>query len=47
MARSGNTLGNSVGWNPNLHAVAGGERGELFKGVPHGGSAHTARQTSE
>ena len=47
MARPGNTLGNPVGRNPNLHAVAGGERGELFKGVPHCGSAHATRQTSE
>ena len=47
MARSGNTLGNPVGRNPNLHTVAGGERGELFKGVPHCGSTCTARQASE
>ena len=47
MARPGNTLGNPVGRNPNLHTVAGGERGELFKGVPHGGSARATRQASE
>ena len=47
MARSGNTLGNSVGRNPNLHAVAGGERGEFFEGVPHCSSAHATRQASE
>ena len=47
MARPGNTLGNPVGRNPNLHAVAGGERGEFFKGVPHCGSTRTARQASE